>query len=699
MTDKTRPSTPPDIIWTAELDQTISQPLLVFGDTLLLATQPSGRVVQHSGLQALDLATGQPRWQHAFSYALVSGMQAYRLVVEDQEIAVVATSSSDFLQGQGGLLAFDEAGAIVWQSANDAQHFATPVVKDRQIVVAAGGKSLLIISPEEDGGEQHSIPLAASAAQEAPAVVTGVAYIPCRSPDLLAVALDGDERWHFQFQGGKRDWLDKTPLVLDDLIVAVSSQGRVFALARETGQMVWQAEVGEERPLSAPAIHNDTLYVGFAEGLAALDKRNGRTQWTFATSRPISAPPLIIGDTVYCTSEDHHLYALDLASGTERWRHELPRRIEMSPLLTKSALVVVDRGGNVVAWERPSVLETISATSPVAAADTTAKSKDDLALLEQKAKMHETAGEPLAAAAVWHELGQLEYAAQQYETGGNWLEAAQLWQQIDRYGKRAEAYEQHARQLLGDGQISDEEKALAWEQAARAYAETGQKEARQRCEQETARFRRQPVLAIAIEPEGPLELDAWARVNYTVRNEGYGVARGLQVSIKDDRFEGQSARTQTIITLQPGREYSHWLDVSPKAHGSSVPMQLLIEYIDKGNGVHKLERTFYLEVAEDDGLPATVPLTPPSVSTGSLEILSTIEAPDGRDLFALRNQIVQSFNKDEMIDVLFQMNLREDDFDERLSSMVRELIVYVVQNGRFAELIAICQERRPALDW
>ncbi|MCB9421528.1 MAG: PQQ-binding-like beta-propeller repeat protein [Ardenticatenaceae bacterium] len=691
--------TAPNTIWTAELDQTISQPSLVFSDTLLLATQPSGPVVQHSGLLALDLATGQTRWQHAFEYALVSGMQAYHLMAEGREIAVVATSSSDFLNGQGGLLAFDEAGTIFWQGEVEEQHFSAPVVKDRQLFVVAGGKNLLIISPETGGDDQHRIPLSAAASQAAPVIADGVAYIPCRSPDLLAVALDGNERWHFQFQGSKRDWLDQTPIVIGAFVYAVSSQGSVFALERETGQMVWQATVGAQRPLSAPTLHNDTLYVGFAEGMAALDRRNGRIQWTFPTSRPISAQPLIIHDTVYCTSEDHHLYALDLVSGVERWRYELPRRIETPPVLAKSALLVVDRGGNGVAWERPFVPETTSDPAAADTAATTAAAKVAPAILEQKAKVHEAAGEPLAAAAVWYELGQLERAAQQYELGGSWLEAAKLWQQIDRYGKRAEAFEQYARQLLGNGQIGDEEKALAWEQAARAYAETGQKEERQRCEQETARFRRQPVLTVEVEPEGPMEMDAWARVNYTVRNEGFGVARGLQVSIKDDRFEGQSARTQTIITLQPGREYQHWLDVSPKAHGSSVPMQLLIEYIDKSNGVHKLERIFYLEVAEGDELPATAPLTPPSISTGSLEILSTIKAPDGRDLFALRNQIVQSFNKDEMIDVLFQMNLREDDFDERLSSMVRELMVYVVQNGRFAELLAICQERRPALEW
>lgn len=689
--------TVPDVIWKTTIEQNISQPPLVFGQTLLLATQPSGQVVQHSGLQALDLATGELRWQHAFEYALVSGMQAYRLVAEEQEIAVVTTSSSDFLQGEGGLLAFDEAGTIFWRHGSDEQHYSAPVVKDRQVFVIAGGKTLRIISPEEDGGAERSIPLSTAASQSAPVIVDGVAYIPCRSPDLLAVALDGDERWHFQFQGGKRDWLDQPSLVTKESVYAVSSQGNVFALERATGQMVWRVMVGEkQRPLSAPSLHNDILYVGFAEGVMALNRRNGRTEWTFATSRPISAKPLIIHDTLYCTSEDHHLYALDLASGEERWRYELARRIEMPPLLTPLALVAVDRGGNVVALERPLVPETAVSDETVAAEAAVADSD-----LEQQGEAYEAADDPLAAAAVWLELGQLARAALLYEVGGEWLEAAQLWQKLGHYGKRAEAYEQYARLLLGDGQIGDEEKAAAWEQAAGAFAETGQKEARQRCEREAARFRRQPVLIIEIEPEGLMELDAWARVNYTVRNKGYGVARALNVMIKDDRFEGQAAHTQTIVTLQPGREYQHWLDVSPKAHGSSVPMQLLVEYVDRSNCVHKLERTFYLEVAEDKDLPATGPLTATAVSagTGSLEILSTIQSPDGRDLFALRNQIVQSFNKDEVVDILFQLGLREDDFDERLSSMVRELIVYVVQNGRFPELLAICQERRPALEW
>lgn len=682
--------TTPRSIWTAELEQTISQPPLVLGDTLLLAVQPPGRISQHSGLLALDLGTGQKRWQHDFNYSLVSGMLAYRLEAEGQAIAIVAASSSDLLQGEGGLLAFNEAGEIVWRWQAKEQHYGGPVVADRKVIVVAGSKTFISISPESGGNDVQRIPLEVTASISPPAIAAGAAYIPCRGPELLSVKLNGEVRWHFQFQGGKRDWLDKTPAVAERRVFAVSSQGSVFALDRDSGKLVWQTAVGEKRPLSQPLVHDDHLYLGFEKGLTALDTKNGRSLWTFPTTRPVSAPPLILGDTIYLASEDHRLYALELETGLERWHHESSRRIEMPPVLAPNALIVADRGGLVIALERPSFSAHVREPDMEQIASNQARLENAQHLEEQ--------GQLLKAAAIWHEQGELERAAQLYEKGEAWLEAAQLWQQLDRYGKRAEAYERRARQLVADSSIEDEEKAAAWEHAARAFAETGQKEARQNCEREAARFRRHPILTIELKPEGKMVLNAWGRVIFMVHNEGFGTARRLSVSLMGDRFDGQAAHTQTIVNLPPNRDYSHWLDVSPQAHGSSVPMQLVIEYLDKNNSIHKLERTFYLDVAEDEELPATAPL-PPATSTDSREILATIEASDGRDLFALRNQIVESFNKDEMLDVLFQLGLREDDFDERLSSMVRELIVYVVQNGRLDELLAICQERRPNIEW
>ncbi len=677
-------TTPPALIWTAVLDQNVALPLVVIGKTVIIAARPSGSTPEHGSLHAISLSDGRLRWQHTFEYALVSGMQAYRLNAEQKEIVVVAVSSSNFLKGEGAILAFDETGAIFWRWPDAGQHYAAPVVVDRQIVIA-GGKDLLIISPEQEGDDAERIPLPATAALSAPAVHDGVAYVPCRGPELLAVSLAGEMRWHFHYSGSKRDWLDKTPVLAADSIFAASSLGMLYALERESGNLQWKTAVGENRPLGQPVIHDGRLYVGHHDGLDALDTRNGRTLWTFSTPRPVSAAPLVIHDTIYVTDENHFLHALDLETGAVRWQYELERRIETPPLLTELALLIADHGGHIAALERPSFPKTAADGLP----ETTIAEKRAVAqaLLAQN--------QPLQAADIWLELGDLAQSASAYEAGKSWQKAADLWQKLDRYGKRAKALARHA-EAVSQKDVAGEKKAAAWQQAARAFAESGEKEARLKAEREIARYRQQALLSVGIAPEADMILNAWSRLNFTVHNTGFGAARRLHVSLKDDRFEGQTAHTQTIITLQPDRNYTHWLDVIPRAYGSDVPMQLVIEYVDKANNIHTLERTFYLEVKPETGMLSLS--SSPDSSTGTQE-LAELPQVDGRNLYDLREKLTEYFSKDELTDIIFELGLRAGDFSERLSTMARELVIGLAENGRLDDLIAICQERRPKVAW
>jgi hypothetical protein len=191
---------------------------------------------------------------------------------------------------------------------------------------------------------------------------------------------------------------------------------------------------------------------------------------------------------------------------------------------------------------------------------------------------------------------------------GEWLIAADLWLQLDRFGKRANAYENHAR-FLSRQAIDDEEKAVAWEQAARAYVETGQREERLNCEREVSRYRRQPIIILEIEPE-PMTLNTWSSLKYSLRNDGFGIARFVLVSLKDERYSGKSGHTRTTPTITPGNHFEHSLDLCPRTQGSSVPLRLAVEYTDKSNQIHKLERTFTLEVAGEATTPTTSPLLP-----------------------------------------------------------------------------------------
>ena len=681
--DQSHLQTPPAPLWTAEITPPVITSLVVSGEALFVAAQAAGRGAQHSKLLMLDAQSGAVQWQHNFEYALISGLQPYYLQDSQQPITIVTTCSSDLLRGQGQVLAFDLMGEIIWKWQSEEKNYSAPAAQEMQLLVLVGDSTLAIISPEAEGNSVTRVSLPASTSLAAPAVQDNMIYIPCRGPETVAVDLDGTVHWHFRAPGSPHSWLDHTPVLHEASLFTASREGTIFALNAISGQLIWQEAIGDGRAISRPAAANGQLFVGTRHGLTALDSRNGQVRWTYNSHRPVSATPLVSGDTVYVAGQDHRLMALDAETGVVRWFYEVARRIELAPIVADGKLIMVDRGGAIVALPVPDAPE--SPENDAAALATLLGSK------RKRATAWEKEGHLLLAAQLWQESGELEKAAQAYQGAELWLEAADLWQQMGRYGKRAEALEEQARQLAEQA-VDDERKAVAWVKAARAHAEIGQVEARRRCEREAARYRRQPILSVNIE-QGPMQFNSWSKVDFTIRNDGYGAARGVLVKVVDDRFEGQAVHTQTMVTLPPNRSYQHWLDVLPKAQGSDVPMQLAIEYMDINGSEHRLERTFYLPVMGED-----LKATPVNNSTGSEEF-ATLQAPDGRDLVALRRNIVASFSKDELEEILFDLGLRGDDFDQRVSTMARQLITYAVQSRRLDELVTLCRELRPHVEW
>jgi outer membrane protein assembly factor BamB len=69
-------------------------------------------------------------------------------------------------------------------------------------------------------------------------------------------------------------------------------------------------------------------------------------RWTFKTGNTVEGAPAIVQDTVFVTSLDKHLYALDLKTGQEKWKVKLgPMRA--SPAVQGNRLVVGDSNGKV----------------------------------------------------------------------------------------------------------------------------------------------------------------------------------------------------------------------------------------------------------------------------------------------------------------------------------------------------------------
>ncbi|MCT9009107.1 serine/threonine-protein kinase [Streptomyces rhizosphaerihabitans] len=95
-----------------------------------------------------------------------------------------------------------------------------------------------------------------------------------------------------------------------------SSDGR----ARPSpGEQLWRFPVGG-LVYASPAVADGTVYISSSRHLCAVDVSSGRARW----KRPLAGVGLgspVVGDgVVYLNSVDDHLYALDGATGEQRWR-------------------------------------------------------------------------------------------------------------------------------------------------------------------------------------------------------------------------------------------------------------------------------------------------------------------------------------------------------------------------------------------
>ena len=166
---------------------------------------------------------------------------------------------------------------------------------------------------------------------------TGLAVVDdsVYAADLQQVAqLDaqtGDVAWTFPRnpQEDSRGVFYVTPAVSDDYVIAASAtpaggffsqpKNVVWALDHD-GRDVWSFSGASGQYVEGGAIGNGTFVIGSSDGnVYALDLDTGDLKWEFETGHRVWATPLIDGDIVYIGSMDRHLYALRIADGEEIW--------------------------------------------------------------------------------------------------------------------------------------------------------------------------------------------------------------------------------------------------------------------------------------------------------------------------------------------------------------------------------------------
>jgi eukaryotic-like serine/threonine-protein kinase len=184
----------------------------------------------------------------------------------------------------------------------------------------------------------------ASPVTSSPAVAGGRVFVQSRAGEVVALAAaTGAVEW--RFKGGadlplawgheSGDVYVSSPAVAAGRVLVGSGDGHLYALDAASGRALWQLATGG-RVRSSPAIALGTVYVGSMDGsIYAADLESGRLRWRFDTQgrslrselfgfdrKSVQSSPAVVDGTVYCGSRDGFLYALDAASGGQRWRFD-----------------------------------------------------------------------------------------------------------------------------------------------------------------------------------------------------------------------------------------------------------------------------------------------------------------------------------------------------------------------------------------
>ena len=185
---------------------------------------------------------------------------------------------------------------------------------------------------------------------------------------LHALALDtGRERWRLNLPG-----FFLSPAVAGDRVFvrAESAQeGYLWALGVGTGRELWRfrfPRVGSSYDnigghVTSPVIAGGLVLVGASRCLYALDAASGEQRWAFDTQAPISSSAAVADDTVYI-ADFAHLYAVDLETGTQSWRFDHPESVSLffAPIVAQDRVAItgyetvyaVDRKSGDLLWSQ-----------------------------------------------------------------------------------------------------------------------------------------------------------------------------------------------------------------------------------------------------------------------------------------------------------------------------------------------------------
>ena len=167
-------------------------------------------------------------------------------------------------------------------------------------------------------------------------------------------------RIKWKFPTGNR--VVSSPVVSDKVVYFGGDDGNVYAVDAENGRQIWKRATGGPVPCT-PAVVDGVVYVGSYDGkFYAFNAKSGELKWKFRTegerrfeakglhgflpkTQTIADPfdiflssPVVAQGAVYFGSGDGNVYAVDIATGEQRWKFKTGDVVHSSPAFADGVL-------------------------------------------------------------------------------------------------------------------------------------------------------------------------------------------------------------------------------------------------------------------------------------------------------------------------------------------------------------------------
>jgi len=227
---------------------------------------------------AVELEDGKTVWHTRTGLALSAGVGVGNIA----GLALVGTS-------EGQLAALDlETGEPRWQVDVSSEVLSVPQVVDGVVVVQTVDGNITGLDAET--GERRwihdrSVPVLTLRGSSTPLVQSGVALAGFASGKLVALdTASGRDLWEVPVAvaRGRTELqrivdVDANPVLKDGVLYSTSYQGQLVAISLRNGQMLWKRDMSAYAGL---AVDSSQVFVSDASSdLWALDRRSGRALW------------------------------------------------------------------------------------------------------------------------------------------------------------------------------------------------------------------------------------------------------------------------------------------------------------------------------------------------------------------------------------------------------------------------------------